>query len=194
MKRILAMAMAMMMLFSTTAFAKTIDGVDVGDSTIFEQNENSKYDVTFEDITNGKEYMLWVVEDIYAKAEDVSFAQEKVLYINQATAANDQVSFENFLPMNIVNSTLVVSGQGMDTPEIVGYIVEGATILLGDVDKNSTVDMDDVVKLLRHVVRAEVIEDTVSLEAGEVVGDAELDMDDVVKLLRFVVKAIDSLE
>ena len=47
MKRILAMAMAMMMLFSTTAFAKTIDGVDVGDSTIFEQNENSKYDVTF---------------------------------------------------------------------------------------------------------------------------------------------------
>lgn len=125
MKRILAMAMAMMMLFSTTAFAKTIDGVDIGDKTIYKQDEtDQKYDVTFTGAVNGKEYMLWVVKNIHATASRASFAKGDVLYINQATAANNQVTFNDFLPMNIENSTLLISGQGMAEPEVVGYILK----------------------------------------------------------------------
>ena len=54
--------------------------------------------------------------------------------------------------------------------------------------------MDDVVALLNHVVKAEIITDVTSLANGEVTGDNDLNMDDVVKLLNYVVKAIDSLD
>ena len=68
------------------------------------------------------------------------------------------------------------------------------TYLKGDVNQDSEVNMDDVVALLNHVVKADIITDSASLAAGEVTNDTELNMDDVVKLLNYVVKAIDSLE
>ena len=64
----------------------------------------------------------------------------------------------------------------------------------GDVNLDNEVNMDDVVALLNHVVKADIITDSASLAAGEVTNDTELNMDDVVKLLNYVVKAIDSLD
>ena len=66
--------------------------------------------------------------------------------------------------------------------------------LKGDVNQDSEVNMDDVVALLNHVVKADIITDSAALAAGEVTNDTELNMDDVVKLLNYVVKAIDSLD
>ena len=66
--------------------------------------------------------------------------------------------------------------------------------LKGDVNLDTEVNMDDVVALLNHVVKADIITDSAALAAGEVTNDTELNMDDVVKLLNYVVKAIDSLD
>ena len=185
MKKLLSLTMAMMMLFSTTAFAKTIDGVDIGDKTIYKQDEtDQKYDVTFTGAVNGKEYMLWVVKNIHATASQASFAQADVLYINQATAANNQVTFNDFLPMNIENSTLLISGQGMAEPEVVGYIAANSEVVLkGDVDNDGDVDNVDAARLLRYVLNAMKDGETIDMEEAKVTdGDADIDMDDVVAL------------
>ena len=67
-------------------------------------------------------------------------------------------------------------------------------VLKGDVNLDSEVNMDDVVALLNHVVKADIITNTEALVLGEVTNDTELNMDDVVKLLNYVVKAIDTLD
>ena len=64
----------------------------------------------------------------------------------------------------------------------------------GDVDSNGRIDLDDVVALLRHVSRAQVIRDPYQLAAGEIVDDGALNLDDVVKLLRYVSRAIPELK
>ena len=68
------------------------------------------------------------------------------------------------------------------------------TYLKGDVNLDREVNMDDVVALLNHVVKADMLTDSNALTAGEVTNDTELNMDDVVKLLNYVVKAIESLD
>ena len=192
MKKLLSLTMAMMMLFSTTAFAATIDGVNIGDKTIYKQDEtDQKYDVTFTGAVNGKEYMLWVVKNIHATASQASFAQADVLYINQATAANNQVTFNDFLPMNIENSTLLISGQGMATSEVVGYIAANSEVVLkGDVDNDGDVDNVDAARLLRYVLNAMKDGETIDMEEAKVTdGDADIDMDDVVALKGIIASA-----
>lgn len=66
--------------------------------------------------------------------------------------------------------------------------------LKGDVDRNGVVDQNDVIALLRHVLKAEIITDEVTLDLSEVTGDTSLDQNDVIKILRYVLKAIDSLD
>lgn len=75
------------------------------------------------------------------------------------------------------------------------YSAESEDIVseLGDVTGDGSVDMDDVVALLRHILKVEIITDSSALSAGEVTGDTTLDMDDVVEILRYVLKAISSL-
>ena len=66
--------------------------------------------------------------------------------------------------------------------------------LKGDPTLDGIANMDDVVVVLNHVVKAEQITDSNGLVVSEVTNDTELNMDDVVKLLNYVVKAIDSLD
>lgn len=194
MKRVLSLTMAMMMLFSTTVFAATIS--DVQDQVVEKDAVTEKYSVTYSDgVTDGNEYLLWAIDGVYTDVEDVSFTQEKVMYINQATAVSNQVSFTNFLPKEEVDATLLITGQGMDAPEIIGYIAGKSVVMVkGDVTQDTVVNMDDVVKLLRHVLKAENITDEAALQAAEVTGNDELNMDDVVKLLRYVLHADDTLD
>ena len=186
MKKLLSLTMAMMMLFSTTAFAETttIDGVTVDKSMIATTDENKKYDVVFNDSTivkNGNEYMLWALKGIHENVNSDLFAQGNVLYVNQATAADNQAKFYDFLPMAIENSTLVISGQGMAAPKIVGYIVAGR--VLGDLNGDGKVTNLDAEILLKHVLQAEFITDEETLDNADMTGEGNIDMDDVVTLM-----------
>lgn len=74
---------------------------------------------------------------------------------------------------------------------------EEVTGLKGDVNLDGTVDMDDVIALLCHVMKVdgEIITDATSLAMGEVTGNTSLDMDDVIKILQYVMKAgVESLD
>lgn len=69
-----------------------------------------------------------------------------------------------------------------------------ATGLKGDVNQDGIVDQDDVIALLRHILKADIITDETVLAVSEVTGDTVLDQNDVLKILRYVLKAIDSLD
>jgi len=75
-----------------------------------------------------------------------------------------------------------------------GYILAETIIIYGDIDDDGEINMDDVIKLLRHVSKAQVVTDPKLLAAGEIIEDGQLNMDDVIRLLRFVSKAIPNLK
>ncbi len=76
---------------------------------------------------------------------------------------------------------------------VCGYVIKDIRFILGDVTGDGQINLDDVVKLLRHVSKADIITDSKLLAAGEIVEDGVLNLDDVVRLLRYVSKAIPSL-
>ena len=126
MKRVFSLAMAATMLLSTTAFGATVDGTNPSD---LEKGTDGKFHVTYTGATDGKEYMIWAVKERHESVADVSFAQANVLYINQNTADGSSVTFDGFLPMKSEAGTVLITGQGMEAPIIVGYIkAEGNTI------------------------------------------------------------------
>jgi len=75
-----------------------------------------------------------------------------------------------------------------------GSKIDPSAVMYGDLTADEKINMDDVIKLLRHVSKAEVITDSSILVAGEIIEDGQLNMDDVIRLLRFVSKAISSLK
>ncbi len=79
---------------------------------------------------------------------------------------------------------------------VCGYIKEVivASDSMGDVNLDGYINLDDVIKLLRHISKAEIITDPKEISAGEIVIDGILNLDDVVKLLRYVSKAIPDLK
>lgn len=133
--RMTALTLAGVLMFPVGASAATIGGVDVGDATILDADENGKYTASYAG-TAGKEYVLWGVKGVYTDAnkENISFDAENIVYINQNTAGEDnRVSFTDFQPMQTVNSTFVVTGQGMDESVIVGYIEAKGNMLSGSI-------------------------------------------------------------
>ena len=76
---------------------------------------------------------------------------------------------------------------------VCGYVIKDIRFTLGDVNDDGKINLDDVIKLLRHVSKADIITDSKLLAAGDIVEDGVLNLDDVVRLLRYVSKAIPSL-
>lgn len=74
---------------------------------------------------------------------------------------------------------------------------DASAVLLGDITLDGTVDMADLVMMLRVIVKRVSVEDLTSEQilAGDVIdGDGEITMADLVKMLRYIVKRIPSLE
>ena len=126
MKRVFSLTMAATMLFSATAFGATVDGTNPAD---LEKSADGKFHLTYTGTTDNNEYMIWALKGRHESVSDVSFTQANVLYINQMTADGSSVTFDGFIPMKSVDGTVLITGQGMDAPVIVGYIkAEGNTI------------------------------------------------------------------
>ncbi|MBQ2880961.1 MAG: dockerin type I repeat-containing protein, partial [Clostridia bacterium] len=75
-----------------------------------------------------------------------------------------------------------------------GYSLAENSIVYGDINNDGKINLDDVIKLLRHISKADIITDPKELAACEIVDDGRINIDDVVRLLRFVSKAIPSLK
>ena len=142
MKRIFSLAMAATMLFSVTAYGATVDEAAAElNVPILTDKETGKYSLpTYTTVTDGKEYMIWVVKGVHTQTNSVSFGQSDVLYINQNTATSSGVTFDAFLPMETEDSTVLITGQG--GPKIVGYI-EGEENPKGSVSGTITSYLSD---------------------------------------------------
>ncbi|MBQ2879273.1 MAG: leucine-rich repeat domain-containing protein, partial [Anaerotignum sp.] len=113
MKKLLCMMLAGMMMFPAAAYA--------ADGEILAKAEDGKYDVSYDGAEDRKEYLLWVLDGVHETAADASFAEEDVLYIDQKTAEDGKVEFNDFLPMKETDSTVVLTGEDME-PQVLGLL------------------------------------------------------------------------
>ena len=130
MKRLLSLTMAGILMLSATAFGATVEEAATASRPILEKKENG-FSVTYSDATANKEYMVWVLKGVKTAAADVSFTQSDVMYVDQVTAKANGAAFNGFLPMKSVDSTVVITGQGMEAPVIVGYIKAEGNLISG---------------------------------------------------------------
>lgn len=90
------------------------------------QPSDGKYSITYGEATEGNEYLVLVVRglpDENNNPPSINISDvNSILYIDQATGTENGVSFNNFIPKSVVNSTVFISGTGMDKPKAVATI------------------------------------------------------------------------
>ena len=198
MKRFLTLCLALCMVLSVAVFAEagapgtikeiTYTGADYDDGDV-------NFALTYDDATENGMYLILVL------SEEGTPKNGNILYVNQVTADADGAYFENVYPTKIgeEESYIYLAGTGMEYTKL-GKIIPNVEEVLppagmkGDVDLDEDVDMDDVVALMCHVLKAATIADETALANGEVTNDDALSMDDVVKIMCYVLKAISSLD
>lgn len=103
----------------------------------------------------------------------------------------------NYFTLNASKAFVYPNLSGDYYLDIEEGVEEFPIVVKGDITGDETVDMGDLVYMLRVVVKRVSVESLtdVQLEAADVAdGDGEITMNDLVKLLRYVVKRIDSLD
>lgn len=100
-----------------------VDAGQIGFEDFLWPNEYGQYEVSVSTATEGRQYMLIVLNGVYRTiaAEDSDVIVGKMLYIDQEVSGGGTLSFSPFIPAQNVNATVVVSGEDM-SPTIVGYI------------------------------------------------------------------------
>ena len=117
-----------------------------------------------------------------------------IYYINQVVADSEgNISFINVAPKGVAPSdaafeecTVFIGGPGLDTAETIGYLRKGSTVtfLLGDIDGNGSVDIDDAILLLQYSIFPDFypIEYTGNVDFDK---SGEIDIDDAILLLQY---------
>lgn len=158
--------------------------------------ENDKYTVEYDVGTANAAGMYGMVailgadEDAIINTNDLS----NIYYIDQTSAgSNGKILFANFAPKgaapsseDFVECTVYIGGPGFGTAQKIGYLKKGETIafLLGDIDGNGSVDIDDAILLLQY----SIFPDFYPIEyPGNVDFDKNesIDIDDAVLLLQY---------
>lgn len=148
-------------------------------------------------VVAGQQYVVFLLGG--SDVGNTTPGEQNIRYIDQAGSDSTTISF-NLYPDMLTTAgeykIFVTSDDGKFTitePVATFYVTE-PPYDLGDVELDKDVDMDDVVALMRHVLKAETLTKDNALAAGEVNFDDILNMDDVVKIMRYVLKAITSWE
>lgn len=160
----------------------TLDGI--GKVDLYEGAVKVK--VTYKNPESGKQYLVFALNNDAGVPQDGNIA-----YIDQ----NDKANFEVYpTPDPSKTYSIYVTSNGSLEKTLVATFKYYQDGMPGDVDLSEKVDMDDVVALMRHVLKAEIITNSTALKNGAVINTpATLNMDDVVKLMRYVLKADPSL-
>ena len=165
--RKLALVLVLALLLSTAALAAEpnaeIKDV-IEDCTITFNANNQSVALTATDLTPNGMYLVLVL-----KGEDTVPTKSNILYINQATAAeNGTVTFDNVYPSAIKDSTVYLSGTGLTGLTKMGFI--DLLVMLGDVDGSGTVSAYDATKVLQycaHIAGVEINIDAAKVNVGD---------------------------
>lgn len=178
--RKLALVLALALLLSTLALAADANAeiVPVEDPSItlqFNAN-NLSMTLTKTGLTPGGMYLVLVL-----KGTDTVPTESNILYINQTTAdETGTVTFDNVYPSSIKDSTVYLSGTGLDGLTKMGEI--DLKVMLGDSDGNGTINIGDVTALLRFLSGRGDSE--INQAAADVDGNGEVNVGDATRLLR----------
>lgn len=193
-KRVLSLLVVLSMMMCMSAMAGEIESITEKAAGVTAEplTGNVAFELQYSEVTDGGMYLILVL------SEDGVPTADNILYVNQGTAGDGKVAFDNVYPKEIPEtaSFVYMSGTDMAYSKLakVNPKVAAATGMKGDVNLDGKVDLTDVISLLRHTLGIELITDSTALENGEVMGDEMLDMKDCVKILRYYLGIISTLD
>lgn len=193
-KRVLSLLVVLSMMMCMSAMAGEIESITEKAAGVTAEplTGNVAFELQYSEVTDGGMYLILVL------SEDGVPTADNILYVNQGTAGDGKVAFDNVYPKEIPEtaSFVYMSGTDMAYSKLakVNPKVAAATGMKGDVNLDGTVDMTDAIKLLRHTLGIEVITDNTALVNGEVTGNTSLDMQDCIKILRYYLGIINTFD
>ena len=193
-KRVLSLLVVLSMMMCMSAMAGEIESITEKAAGVTAEplTGNVAFELQYSEVTDGGMYLILVL------SEDGVPTADNILYVNQGTAGDGKVAFDNVYPKEIPEtaSFVYMSGTGMAYSKLakVNPKVAAATGMKGDVNLDGKVDMTDAIKLLRHTLGIEVITDNTALVNGEVTGNTSLDMQDCIKILRYYLGIINTFD
>ena len=167
-KRVLSLLVVLSMMMCMSAMAGEIESITEKAAGVTAEplTGNVAFELQYSEVTDGGMYLILVL------SEDGVPTADNILYVNQGTAGDGKVAFDNVYPKEIPEtaSFVYMSGTDMAYSKLakVNPKVAAATGMKGDVNLDGKVDMTDAIKLLRHTMGIEVITDNTALVNGEV--------------------------
>lgn len=181
--RKLALLLVLALLLSTLALAAEPNAEikDVTQNcTIGFNANNQSMTLKATGLTGNGMYLVLVL-----KGEETVPTESNILYINQATAdESGTVIFDNIYPSSLVDSTVYLSGTGLDGLTKMGSI--DLKVMLGDVTGDGEVKVGDATAILRYLVDLEQFSSD-QIAAADVTGDGLVKVADATKILRYLV-------
>lgn len=180
--RKLALVLALALLLSTLALAADKATVTPANGAVLEFIDSSQNNLTLTQtgVTDGGMYLVLVLAGEEKDGVPLVPTENNILYINQTTANGDSVAFDNVYPSSIKDSTVYLSGTGLDGLTKMGEI--DLKVMLGDSDGNGTINIGDVTALLRFLSGRGDSE--INQAAADVDGNGEVNVGDATRLLR----------
>ncbi|MBE7047944.1 MAG: hypothetical protein E7393_01030 [Ruminococcaceae bacterium] len=184
MKKILVISLAVIMLMSQAIGVAATDFRLGGDGYV------TINDVTIDGASQNGEFGLVIIEGLNKEVLDLSDEnlEEKILYIDQATAVGNVISFGKFglrdTGDEFAGATAFVGGFGLQSATAIGNIVVGGAssdAVPGDMDGSGEFDEDDAIHLLFNCLFG--AEDYPITLDPDVDGSGEFDEDDAIHLL-----------
>lgn len=184
--RKLALVLVLALVLSTAALAAEpnaeIKDV-IEDCTITFNANNQSVALTATDLTPNGMYLVLVL-----KGEDTVPTKSNILYINQATAAeNGTVTFDNVYPKSLVDSTIYLSGTDLTGLTKMGFI--DLEVMYGDVNNDQKITSADATLSLRAAAKLITLEEE-QITAADVNGDLKVTSADATLILRYAAKMI----
>lgn len=197
--RRLALGLALILLLGTAAMAANVNYVENTGSNLLTAAldgkctltaDGDRLTVTYQDtekIKSGDEILV-LMEKTDAVTDDTAIPaarlnEDTITYIDQlsVTATDGKIEF-TLLPSQLSGAVIYLSGGGFE--KLTPVAVTKVKFKWGDVDGNGENDIDDIVKVMLHIVSGRTL---AVPEAADVDGYEGIDINDVVALMQHLV-------
>lgn len=191
--RKLALVLVLALVLSTAALAAdkaTVTPVNDNVTLAFKDGSQNNLRLITQQTSNG----MYLVLVLAGKEDDDGTplvpTASNILYINQTTAdSSGSVTFDNVYPSAIKDSTVYLSGTGLDGLTKMGFI--DLKVTPGDVDGNSELEVYDALLVLQKGTGLITMTEEQEL-AADVNGDGSVDQYDALLILQKAVGLIEN--
>lgn len=157
-----------------------IDGTVSYDGTL-------KYSASYDSATDKNQYVLLVAE---GTPDKWTVTQDSILYIDQAAASGNTVSFTDFIPMTVADSVVLLGGNfgdGITSPIILGTIK--SQYMLGDVNGDGHVRINDA-RLALQISLGKLTPTDTQRKSADVSQDGNVRVNDARLILQYTLGKI----